>query len=111
MTDTPNYNDGNWHGWNGGECPVHPKTVVQAIRGNEEFAETVTWLASDIQDVCWQDARVPRPVIAFRVIKEHIEPREWWLMTENGIVRSQSSGVPDVVPNGWKCVHVREVIE
>ena len=22
MTDAPNYNDGLWHGWNGGECPV-----------------------------------------------------------------------------------------
>ena len=21
------YNDGNWHGWDGGECPVHPESV------------------------------------------------------------------------------------
>ena len=22
------YNDGNWHGWNGGECPVHPDSEI-----------------------------------------------------------------------------------
>ena len=26
-----NYNDGRWHGWNGGECPVHPETVVVVV--------------------------------------------------------------------------------
>ena len=26
-----NYNDGKWHGWNGGECPVHPKSMVDAV--------------------------------------------------------------------------------
>lgn len=25
MTD---YNDGKWHGWNGGECPVDPASVI-----------------------------------------------------------------------------------
>ena len=25
------YNDGGWHLWNGGECPVHSKTVVEAV--------------------------------------------------------------------------------
>lgn len=24
-----NYNDGTIHGWNGGDCPVHPETVVK----------------------------------------------------------------------------------
>lgn len=22
------YYDGCWHGWNGGECPVHPETII-----------------------------------------------------------------------------------
>ena len=30
-TPEPNYNDGRWHGWNGGECPVHPETVVVVV--------------------------------------------------------------------------------
>ena len=25
------YNDGNWHAWNGGECPVHPESEVEVV--------------------------------------------------------------------------------
>lgn len=25
----PDYNDGQWHGWNGKECPVHPKSMIE----------------------------------------------------------------------------------
>ena len=32
MTDAPNYNDGLWHGWNGGECPV-AKGPWSVVRG------------------------------------------------------------------------------
>ena len=35
MTNT--YNDGKWHGWNGGECPVHPKTVVDYLWLYDDF--------------------------------------------------------------------------
>lgn len=28
MTD---YSDGEWHGWNGGECPVRPDGVVSIV--------------------------------------------------------------------------------
>ena len=49
MTD---YNDGNWHEWKGGECPVHPQTVVQVSfnqyelsggHGRNYFAEELNW--------------------------------------------------------------------
>lgn len=32
------YNNGRWHGWNGGECPVHPKSVVLFIFPDESFS-------------------------------------------------------------------------
>jgi len=75
-----NYNDGKWHGWNGGECPVHPKTVVTAkwsINGVETEA---------IESFClpyWSDTTI----CAFRVVREHREPREYW-------VRVNSWGAP-----------------
>jgi len=62
-----NYNDGNWHGWNGGECPVHPKSVVDA---REEIG--VRWL-SQAENCDWHSMRG-----AFRVVKEYREPRECW---------------------------------
>lgn len=69
------YNDGKWHGWDGGACPVHPKSEVEAV---------------------WHDPRLneagmtgPRPakvdneptlawahVVKFRVVQEYHEPQE-----------------------------------
>jgi len=36
MTD---YNDGKIHGWNGGDCPVHPDTVVKVWLRDEDWNE------------------------------------------------------------------------
>lgn len=76
MTDltsgATNYNDGRWYGWNGGECPVHPETIVEVIivagaggERRDRKAETFAWgLYPD------------HNIVAFRVIKEYKEPRE-----------------------------------
>ena len=74
-----NYNDGKWHGWNGGECPVHPKSRIQVVRGNHEGAHSVTWPANEFHQCNWTDVGKSHSIIAFRVVKEHREPREWWL--------------------------------
>lgn len=65
------YNDGQIHGWNGGDCPVHPETVVKFwLRGSESCdldtvpAKTVTW---GHYSYGWD-------IIAFRVVKEYVEP-------------------------------------
>lgn len=73
MTD---YNDGNWHGWNGGECPVHRDSVVNVVwadnrnpdKPGEYQAVRIAW-GSKIGDA----------PVAFRVIKQHREPREFWM--------------------------------
>lgn len=78
MTD---YNDGNWHGWNGGECPVHPKTLVEYIYHKEDLGIVRTEKraaggGTHINPVPW------RYVVKFRVIQEHKEctgPQEVWL--------------------------------
>ena len=80
-----NYNDGNWWGWNGGECPVHPDTEVDAVTktkvlGCTELRYAAVWRAGDFD---WR-ASAATPIIAFRVTKEHRGPREWWLDPETG---------------------------
>ena len=102
------YNDGKWHGWNGGECPVHPETVVEYVyisEGlpiyDEDAAKYVRW-----------DKGYPHPVIAFRVIKEHREPREFTLYIDNeGSAATWYNG--DSMPDLPYCqvVKVREVLE
>jgi hypothetical protein len=75
MTD---YNDGNWHGWNGGECPVHPDSEVEAVY--HTISAPVAGLRCDrrqARQFVW-DAPVTS-IIAFRVTKPYREPREIWV--------------------------------
>ena len=77
MTDKPNYNDGNWHGWNGGECPVHPKSRVDFVWHDPNFGTAgVCYDREAIEEVgpilAWAH------VVKFRVVKEHREPRVMW---------------------------------
>lgn len=69
---TNDFNNGAWWGWNGGECPVHPKTIVDALTKIITLDESV---AGSIGG--WERPHC-NPIVAFRVVKEHREPRDWW---------------------------------
>lgn len=65
------WNDGTIHGWNGGDCPVHPETVVEYWLWNGGCSDTTRagclwWGHSDSDVDC--------DIIAFRVVKEYVEP-------------------------------------
>ena len=70
MTD---YNDGQIHGWNGGECPVHPKTVVEV------------WFRCKDSDICqagglgWEHTCEYDDIIAFKAVKPYVEPKAIWV--------------------------------
>lgn len=110
-----NYNDGKWHGWNGGECPVHPMTVVKLVvwAGSEGGGTGVS--GGEAGDFCWSNEDTP--IIAFRVVKEHREPREWWVnVYPNGAVgclwaRKEDAPRAPVGKDEWKTIKVREVTE
>lgn len=67
MTD---YNDGKWHGWNGGSCPVHPKSEVQVATRDGIFSRSAENWAWDCKYI---------PTIAFRVVKKFEEPKVIWV--------------------------------
>lgn len=76
-----NYNDGEWHGHNGGECPVHPKTEVEYIwkcEGNVGRHKRIAGEDESQVSPAWENQ-----VIAFRVIREHVEPREVWMVQDD----------------------------
>ena len=93
MTD---YNDGKWHGWNGGECPVHPKTCVKAVEDNgarwESEAENCSWISMKG---------------AFLVVKEYRQPREFWLF--GGFDRQLKVSSTEPETEWHNVIHVREV--
>ena len=97
-----NYNDGNWHGWNGGECPVHPKTIVEVIwfcsgrcTSSEvtEAGRRMTWVKDDPKG-----GVAP---IAFRVIRAHREPEEVWVGRGSGGGIYYYATKAQAVANGW----------
>lgn len=109
-----NYNDGSWHGWNGGECPVHPKSEVEivSIEGGTRRTNRVQCVADDL---LWKNPMVD--ILAFRVTKEHKESREFWVVLSNSDL---PVGVWDSLTEasnaydqrcGGKIIHVREVID
>ena len=103
-----NYNDGKWHGWNGGERPVHVESIVEGmyLRDDKPTPESPVTDRAGYFD--WK-YEAENTLIAFRVVKEHREPREFWIMTEKRVLRSYRASKPEVVPFGWECIHVREV--
>ena len=69
----PDWNNGQIHGWNGGECPVHPETVVEV------------WFRRKDSDICkanalfWHHADAYDDIIAFKVVKPYVEPKVIWV--------------------------------
>jgi hypothetical protein len=105
MTD---YNDGNWHGWNGGECPVHPKSWVEWIPMQENIIYGNPSEYSKAKDIPW--SLLPGDkyyVVAFNVREPYREPREGYIAsTIFATAREAKIAYPGCNP-----IKVREVIE
>lgn len=73
MTD---YRDGKIHGWNGGECPVHPKDKMfywfRTGRAGRCLASELAWSHNN-------DGSYGYEIIAFQVTKKYREPRVVWV--------------------------------
>lgn len=117
MADQVNYNDGKWHGWNGGECPVHPKSEVE-VRFRGYAKEYYLCDRRDAGGWAWRHDDSNYDIIAFRVIKEHKEPpkpREWWV-SEYGwglgeFFTSKAEADENRAVGRIRCIHLREVID
>lgn len=69
------YNDGTIHSWNGGDCPVHPKTVVKVYFEDQlpvkDAASEFRWTLDT--------TGLDDDIIAFRVVKEYVGPKVIWV--------------------------------
>ncbi|MEQ3644811.1 MAG: hypothetical protein ABNH29_16810 [Paracoccus sp. (in: a-proteobacteria)] len=108
MTD---YNDGKWHGHNGERCPVHAQTVVEVVyHGLEGKPAYRTQPAVDLN---WLNSKL---IIAFRVIKEYREPREFWAVQNGNIHVGMWDDVQIAAGiasgnDAYEFIHLREVLE
>ena len=103
MTD---YNDGKWHGWNGGDCPVNPDSLIVCAYRSLSTSATGQYASMGTQAAIapWAD------IIAFRVIQPApAKPREFWLTIDRD--GSRWFYTEEVQSDDYDVIHVREVIE
>ena len=94
------YKENVWYGWNGGECPVHPEAIVETVFLNGVKREALP--AACFMAEAWEDGGI----IAFRVVNEHKEPREFWVSCGYAFSsEAQALTHSDIEP-----IHVREVL-
>lgn len=112
------YNDGNWHGWNGGKCPVHEESMVEVqFRDQEREGERYDGLNAGSWN--WRHYNVSCDIITFRVIKPYVEPREWFANEYEdgfiGLLRSSENEAFNCVSDAHgqlvRTIRVREVLE
>jgi len=101
-----NYNDGKWHGWNGGVMPVQGRSLIDVVfrcQGYRESKKANSW--------SWDCPE--EPIIAFRVTKEYKEPREYWICQPlYGMSRTLILDREPYEAHLYrKVIHVREVVE
>ena len=103
------YNDGEWHGWPSGACPVHPESVVDV-----KFNDGEECKGYHAEDWNWDEDKI----IAFRVTKPYIEPtklREFWINEYKwgigNVYESKAEADECATDVRIRCIHLREVIE
>ena len=83
-----NYNDGKFHGWNGGQCPVHPESVVEVMFWDGEKSSY-----NDKAGNWHWGGQGDSTIIAFRVITPYVEPAPAPVMTTPRVARYDLRGI------------------
>lgn len=73
MTD---YNDGNWHFWNGGECPVHPESMIDMVWPSFMGVQGSFREERKAKNFSWNVGGASQPMM-FRVTKPYRGPETY----------------------------------
>jgi hypothetical protein len=73
------YVTGQIYGWNGGECPVHPESVVMAWYRAGGSVKVLCDSAIPAGHFWWKHSDSDGDIIAFQVIKPYVEPKLLWV--------------------------------
>lgn len=112
MTD---YNDGNWHGWNGGvtkPSSIHYKSKIEYL-----WLDVLTRRGGVSRQAAGYDEKIDTfmdwsNVVKFRVATEYKEPREFTLFEDQDGNLSSWCGSHGVAPRSdMRTILVREVID
>jgi hypothetical protein len=103
------YNDGNWHRWNGPKHVrpegLHPETIIEQV-WHDEHSKKSGIATATVGSRAWGQT------LKFRVVKEHKEPREYWVF---GGPAFESLYWAEQYRHEWEegqeIIHVKEVIK
>lgn len=71
------YESGVWYGWNGGDCPVDPRTKVEVAIRYDHTKRISTGDHTYAGDYRWDADRVA-VIVAFLIVEVY-SPKEFWL--------------------------------
>lgn len=105
---TSTYKPGIWYGWNGGECPVHPKDELEIVDAHGVSAHG---MAGGFN---WNELRG-----AFMIITPYVEPRKprevWMNYYDYGLgwntYRTRYEADKNSGPSRIRCVKFVEQVE
>ena len=108
MTD---FNDGEWHIWRGGECPVHPKSTVDLVWPSEISSERSLRSIRKAEKFPWRE----QDAFMFRVVTPYVEPLERWVIYSRGVPWAHYNNRSDAELDAQRypksrIVHMREVL-
>ena len=112
--DKIDLNDGKWHGWNGGDCPVHPNSVVEIVytRMNGTKQEAI-YASSCGTNVEWENCGYC-DIVAFRVTEPYTELKAIKTISllgwHDGVMDDELYEMTFKDADGVKYVVVREVL-
>ncbi|CAB4140902.1 hypothetical protein UFOVP399_12 [uncultured Caudovirales phage] len=103
----------HWYGWNGGDRPVHAKTIVDTVD-----VDGGTW-RGEACGADWSHDNRTNDIAAFRITKLYVDPpkpREWWIAdfgtdSQSWLAYGSREAVNEgALVGSAKIVHVREVL-
>lgn len=69
------YEVGKWYGWNGGKCPVHPKSLVAGIYLDGGKTDRHSMVDDFAEEFDWE-YKYDFRLVSFRVIKPYVEQKK-----------------------------------
>lgn len=105
------YYNGQIHGWNGGECPVHPRDHVDV------WCRSGVLKSSLAGDFSWDHAEAHHfgrkdDIIAFQMVKRHVEPKVIWVNEyPDGFYKWSAYPDEQVAKNGAGTAAIRIAVE
>ena len=97
---------GEWQGWNGGVCPVHPLATVEYVMAGGSRCR------DDADQLDWEHSGNSWDIVAYRIVEEYKAPEPERVAREIWLSQGYSQGFwIQCGPDAYGATLFREVLE